>query len=168
MDDFVKNYRGFRFSLQVVDDARAHFIVTRIEDGNIMTSRLYEGNAVGRFEDLIDTWLSTKLGAVPAEPKHCANCETVLRPEFDKDTKYQFDNALWIKFSGGYGMFIDPMTDDDPEAVICHECAHKLCEQNPWIMKLLDPHNSHAHRVQDIPELLMRGHTGWDLDNHNK
>ncbi len=32
----------------------------------------------------------------------------------------------------------------DHEAVICHECAHKLCDTVPWIKKLLDPDNSHA------------------------
>jgi hypothetical protein len=51
----------------------------------------------------------------------------------------------------------------DYEAVICHECAHWLCEMMPWISKLLNPHGSHAHRTswKDAhPE-----HYGWDYDS---
>jgi hypothetical protein len=48
----------------------------------------------------------------------------------------------------------------DYEAVICHECAHELCKQVPWINKLIDPYNSHAHsRDYD-----WTGHQGWDLE----
>lgn len=31
------------------------------------------------------------------------------------------------------------------EAVLCHECAHELCETVPWINTLLNPLESHAH-----------------------
>jgi hypothetical protein len=36
---------------------------------------------------------------------HCYACG--IRLESDTDTNYQFDNALWIGFHGGYGMFVD-------------------------------------------------------------
>lgn len=36
------------------------------------------------------------------------------------------------------------LSGSDHEAVICHECAHELCEAFPWIKKLLDPDHSHA------------------------
>jgi hypothetical protein len=133
----------------------------------------------------------------------------------DDPPTYQFENALWIGFHGGYGMFVDNLearlptnTDerwlrnsdrigdfgmfddytldadgrpiDDPdwqpryreervlpgqpdyETVICHDCAHELCEREPWLKELLRPYGSHAHRTayhEAHPE-----HRGWDYD----
>lgn len=38
----------------------------------------------------------------------CASCDTVLSPDTaNLETDYQFENALWIGFHGGYGMFVD-------------------------------------------------------------
>jgi hypothetical protein len=146
----------------------------------------------------------------------CYACNKHLTPDnANPDTEYQFDNALWIGFHGGYGMFVDNLeaklpnnTEDrwlrdkngeyltfldpldenarpqpvenldwepiynedrmlpgqpDYEVVICHDCAHELCEKMPWIERLLNAHNSHAHRTawKDAhPE-----HYGWDYDN---
>jgi hypothetical protein len=53
-------------------------------------------------------------------------------------------------------------TQPDHEAVLCHECAHKLCDENPWLTKLLTPHNSHSHKTayhDAHPD-----HYGWDYD----
>jgi len=50
----------------------------------------------------------------------------------------------------------------DYECVICHDCAHALCAQVPWLERLLEPHRSHAHRTawkEEHPE-----HYGWDYD----
>jgi hypothetical protein len=159
----------------------------------------------------------------------CSSCGTVLVPDNAvPDTKYQFENALWIGFYGGYGMFVDNLnaklpnnTEDrwlrdedgeylvgtecicvaqdatapmqfhefkcpcrnpidnpdwkptyneerildqpDYEAVLCHDCAHGLCEREPWLFKLINPHGSHAHRTawkKAHPE-----HWGWDYDH---
>lgn len=168
MDELVKEYRGIRFTMRSLDDGREHFLVERITDGNIMTSTLYGGAARDGFDALVEGWVDARLGVVPAKTVHCADCGTALKPEFDYDTEYQFDNALWVGFSGGYGMFIDPFGEKDPKAVICHECAHALCAAHPWIEKLLDPHNSHAHSVHTIPDLLKDGHKGWDLEKHDQ
>lgn len=94
---------------------------------------------------------------------NCYACSRELEPEFrgDVDCTYQFDNALWLKLSGGYGMFIDPFTEKDPEVVICHNCAHELCDAVPWIKTLIDPVHSHSHRDGTVA----RGHVGWDFDN---
>lgn len=54
----------------------------------------------------------------------------------------------------------------DKEVVICHSCAHDLCEKVPWMNTLIEPLSSHAHRYQEIPSLLAEGHRGWDLDGH--
>lgn len=53
----------------------------------------------------------------------------------------------------------------DYEAVICHECAHKLCETVPWIERLLNAAHSHAHKSKVCDELIAVGHTGWDFGN---
>ena len=101
----------------------------------------------------------------------CTSCGVELTPEFPNDentTTYQFNNALWIGFHGGYGMFVDNLGhngvlgETDYEAVICHDCAHKLCEQVPWIDKLIQPFHSHSHKKsfwEKHPE-----HEGWDKE----
>lgn len=46
------------------------------------------------------------------------------------------------------------------EAVLCHECAHKLCVDIPWIGKLLQPETSHSHLQEFWKE--NPDHVGWD------
>lgn len=48
--------------------------------------------------------------------------------------------------------------------VICHTCAHDLCDKIPWLAQLINPYGSHSHHVDQIPQLLAQGHQGWDLD----
>jgi hypothetical protein len=108
----------------------------------------------------------------------CYACGSDLEPEYGSEAEAlaheQWNNALVIVLEGGYAMFIDPIVEDgeavDPQRgilqkvgeykiVICHECAHALCETVPWLEKLIDPLNSHAHRVgRDYGD-----HKGWDL-----
>ena len=105
----------------------------------------------------------------------CIKCEAKLVPEHEP-TDYQFDNALWLGFFGGYGMFVDELIgwggekpnqiihNADYEAVLCHDCAHEFAVINPWVKKLFDPHNSHSHKtsyVESHPD-----HYGWDYDLH--
>jgi hypothetical protein len=84
----------------------------------------------------------------------------------------QWDDALVVSLEGGYGMFIDPIGEDRAEpspsqgvlkgsyrVVICHDCAHQLCEKVPWLNRLIKPLDSHAHRVGRD----WSGHEGWDL-----
>lgn len=105
----------------------------------------------------------------------CLSCEERLVPDIGcPNTNYQFDNALWIGFHGGYSMFVDNMVGWEPEAegkvikgsdyeaVICHECAHQLCNAIPWINKLLDPLSSHSHTTSYIESHPY--HTGWDYN----
>jgi len=113
----------------------------------------------------------------------CYSCHKTLEPVsfgIAKETtqsealKYeQWDNALIIVLEGGYAMFIDPISPEQgPDSsqgvletngklkiVICHECAHDLCEKIPFFNKLIEPYGSHAHRHGvDWGE-----HQGWDL-----
>ncbi len=102
----------------------------------------------------------------------CAACSKELVAESgNEDTEYQFDNALWLGFFGGYGMFVDDIETEfgyvtptlagsANEAVLCHECAHELCETVPWIGKLIKPETSHAH-TQEFWD-ANPDHEGWD------
>ena len=101
----------------------------------------------------------------------------------------QWDNALVLRLEGGYGMFIDPIPHDPAtdfrtgtvgeldrprpregtlqragalKVVICHDCAHDLCERVPWLERLIEPQRSHAHSHRRD----WTGHTGWDLPHH--
>lgn len=102
----------------------------------------------------------------------CQNCDKTLQKIDDFETDYQFENALWINFSGGYGMFVESnpynnnenppqhFKETDYESVICHDCAHGLCDTVPWISKILKPLLSHSHTQEfwdNNPE-----HDGWD------
>jgi len=91
---------------------------------------------------------------------HCTACGKELEPEFPgiNPESEQYDNALEVKFDGGYGMFIDPI-DKEYRAIICHECAHELCERVPWIGMLIDPYCSHSHKQGHN----WTKHWGWDL-----
>jgi hypothetical protein len=162
--NLTTEYRGLRFTLHQVDLEREQFLVERISDSHILASTLCSPAARESFEALVDAWINQRIGTNPPKDVHCAACDAVLIPEMRADTEYQFDNALWVSFSGGYGMFIDPFGEEDLKAVICHACAHALCDSQPWIQRLLRPHESHAHRTEDIAALLAAGHKGWDLE----
>ena len=111
---------------------------------------------------------------------NCFKCDTELElncPDLVKEgeTPYQFDNALWIAFHGGYGMFVesawildDPKrTDRFPgaayEFVICHDCAHEFMDNNPWLKNLFDPRQSHSHKMKYVE--ANPDHYGWDYDH---
>jgi hypothetical protein len=89
----------------------------------------------------------------------CIKCDAVLEPVGPSDTNFQFENALWLGFFGGYGMFVESrIFVQDPndmsemairgasyELVICHDCAHEFMDTNPWMKKVFDPAHSHTH-----------------------
>ena len=99
----------------------------------------------------------------------CHVCRAALTPVFEpeatkgQEERYQFDNALWVEFPGGYAMFTDDFGVSGPDrarAVLCHDCAHELCVAVPWIGALLEPASSHSHRTQFWAE--NPDHDGWD------
>jgi hypothetical protein len=164
MADITREYRGLRFTLHSVDSEREQFLVERISDGTVLTSTVCQPSSVGAFDTLIDNWILDRLGVAEPEPVHCYGCAKRLVTAMSHDTDYQFDNALWVQFDGGYGMFIDPMGDERARVVICHECAHDLCDKVTWVGALLDPAKSHSHRAAACESLILEGHRGWDLD----
>ena len=111
-------------------------------------------------QEAIDTLVALEYTVTPPRPnKRCISCDDELRPEMGP-TQYQYDNALAMKFSGGYGMFIDDYDSRDPWHFLCHDCAHDACDKLPWLSKLLDPLRSHSHRYEywdSHPD-----HEGWD------
>ena len=144
------------------DEPATQLHVTRRSDGRRL--ECWEIQAGELPKDAVERYLRAKLGADTPEPAHCYACRTELEEVFPQGHgTSQHDNSLVVSFSGGYGMFIDPFGDDEPSAVICHDCAHALCEQIAWVRDLLDPENSHSHRSADIPTLRARGHRGHDI-----
>ena len=155
--------------------------VYRLSDGHHVGQKLYGVDFSIVTEELVDgaatVWIEDKLG-VPEPPKtSCYACNVELTPDGNRDTDYQFANALWVDFDGGYGMFVDDIDSERPSkhtpykdqkrdrAVICHDCAHELCATVPWIERLLNPHNSHSHKTsyhEEHPD-----HYGWDYDRRN-
>lgn len=97
----------------------------------------------------------------------CFVCQKELEPIFPdlfKKGSVQYNNALIVNMAGGYGMFVDPLPQewlskedrldtsewvkkgrlDECTAIICHDCAHDLCEKVPWMDSLIEPEYSHA------------------------
>lgn len=63
----------------------------------------------------------------------CDNCGREMEHVFEKDTRVfsslQMDGALEIRFSGGYGMYIDPIGRDRLSFLFCFRCADELIAQ---------------------------------------
>lgn len=82
----------------------------------------------------------------------CDACGKTLEKVFDRTPPevLQYDNALHVRFDGGYGEFVDNFgTEEERDryyAIICHECAHDLCAKVPWIKNVLLPERSHTHK----------------------
>lgn len=99
----------------------------------------------------------------------CARCGTdkfqaVIEGEEPSKT-FHLNNVLLVSFGGGYGMFTDPTSKWEiaelKDIVICHDCAHKLCENEPWIGKILEPEMSHTHTQEYLdshPDHLAQYH----------
>lgn len=74
----------------------------------------------------------------------CDNCGKELLPLCrseitGQEEDYQFSEALWIYFQGGYGMFIDNTGPFEQEysGVLCVKCAMELMNRYEWIKDLL-------------------------------
>lgn len=150
------------------DDETWYVWVTRISSGLHLSPQTFLARepTPDELELLAEAWIMEKAGNDDPPPTPCAACGLHLTPDH-ADTDYQFDNALWIHFHGGYGMFVESpdFTNGELKAVICHDCAHRLCAENPWLDRLLDPIGSHAHRQPEPYETLKaEGHRGWDID----
>lgn len=119
---FTTDQSGVRFTLSKQDDVADPPVVFNAR--RIVDDRRLPGQCLFRekdveydlrrmsdeefFDDLVELWFWGHSDSVPAPPAvHCYGCGEPLTA--DEDTDYQFDNALWIKIDGGYGMFIDDL-----------------------------------------------------------
>ena len=67
----------------------------------------------------------------------CASCTAALKPVF-QDAPGQYEDALEVILTGGYGMFFDNI-DGDKRVFLCHSCAHVACEALPWLKQVVGP-----------------------------
>lgn len=96
----------------------------------------------------------------PLERDTCVSCATELTPVSDDGSATcQYDNALEVSLSGGYGMFFDNI-DCDHHVFLCHDCAHTSRLALPWLNRLIQPERSHAHGAEFWE--YNNGHLGWD------
>lgn len=141
------------------------FSVTRQADNRRLHSQTVQapvGDAA-TLARLAERWIRDQVGANPEPATLCSACDTELTPVGDAPTDYQFDNALWLKASGGYAMFVDDI-DAGHSIVLCHDCAHQLCDSSAVMRAMLQPWSSHGHDFSEIEELIAAGHRGWDVD----
>jgi hypothetical protein len=100
---------------------------------------------------------------------NCTNCKTELKPVFDRpqrradDWSTQYENALAIEISGGYGMFFDQIhaRGRDLTAILCHDCAHAFVKSNLFIRELLAKEMS-GPLVREV-ETYGHMHSGTDF-----
>ncbi len=72
----------------------------------------------------------------------CDNCDKKLKQVFASEKEsLQYEFALVIKFSGGYGMYIDPMMNEKHLGIFCKDCATKLIDAFPGMEKIINNEN---------------------------
>lgn len=83
----------------------------------------------------------------------CNRCKKIIPLQSENClTPYQTDNELRLEFHGGYGSFTDCIEDCPAFSImICHECAHDLCD-----FLDIDPSYWHTHSP----------HSGQHPDHH--
>lgn len=130
-------FLGLRFSLH---PARATLVeVARAADGSRLDQiHLEDAVSAAELAAVAADWVAAKLGVTPPAPTSCAACSTQLAPVAG-DSDRQFDGALHVAFSGGYGMFVDPV-GERLEALLCSGCAQRLAATHPFVARLLDPY----------------------------
>lgn len=101
-----------------------------------------------------DLWLDHEVGeAVGAAPVVQGEGRRMICKKCGKEIPWQpphagryrnTDNGLHLTFDGGYGEFIDApfVNDQEVKYILCHECAHDLCD---WLG--VDAHNWHTHGI---------------------
>lgn len=77
----------------------------------------------------------------------CYACDSSLKQVFGPDFQdprqdpRQCVDAVEVNFSGGYGMLIDPnLLEGVPSALLCKSCVEKMCDDLPWMGRLLGPY----------------------------
>jgi hypothetical protein len=76
----------------------------------------------------------------------CVDCGKELTEVFpdiphrrkEDENKYPLQDALLVGFVGGYSMFFD---NETIRCMLCHSCAHKLIDANPWMTEIFKDHH---------------------------
>lgn len=86
-------------------------------------------------------------------PESCTRCGQALAYLQPADpSEYSYDRALRIRVAGGYGMFIDPFEQGDPEILLCHACAHAISATLPWFAAAIGADHGHTDGSSADPE----------------
>jgi len=82
---------------------------------------------------------TVSVGKEITESLACDNCGANIPLVFDdiNELTEQGENALRLIFSGGYGMYVDPLVQYDLQVLWCKECADKLCAAFPSLNERL-------------------------------
>ena len=89
----------------------------------------------------------------------CSNCTNYMPPvdpmqgEFSDDgsVNLQRDNALEVRLTGGYGMFVDDWETGPLNAILCHDCAVRLFNLFPAFREFANGGHPKDHKNIDNP-----------------
>jgi len=127
----------------------------------------YQGLSIREIHGLVYTEFGIDHGCqleldevIEHDPWVCFKCKQPVVagfPDGDPATSNS-ECGLTLRFDGGYGEFIDHL-GTKATMVLCHECAHALCD-----FLGVDPYNWHSHTYRKD----WTGHTGWDLPHERE
>ncbi len=69
---------------------------------------------------------------------YCDGCGALLKSACSgkyrlKTPTLQLEGALVLRFSGGYGMYFDPIGEEPEPVLLCKQCADALFAQFPFL-----------------------------------
>jgi len=82
----------------------------------------------------------------------CDNCDKKLKHDaVASRNSYQFEEALFIKLGGGYGMYYDSLFNDSANVILCKKCANKLLKVFPCFKSAIAGTNVETIEYSDLP-----------------
>lgn len=132
-DDTTRTAYGLTFTL--TDGNRAGPTLTVRSHDDTVLDRAGVDDDVS-FDELIEAWIRSQ--ALQDGAATCRCCGTELRRVGLWAGRTQYEDALEVRFVGGYGQFFDNFLDGPLVAFLCGTCAARLCEAEPWIVDLID------------------------------
>lgn len=113
-----------------------------------------------------DFWATLSVEVRKALHQEIVDEYTAKHPEYKPQDDYPVDidtpimGALTPELTLQFRDYVEEHREH--KVVICHDCAHEMCEKLPWMKRLIKPHSSHSHRLswkEAHPD-----HWGWDYD----
>lgn len=91
-----------------------------------------------------------------------------LEEKMDAARKVMGDDYNWIpidsEMNGSQKLEWAMLCVRSNQIIVCHECAHRLCEQFPAFNNKIKPYDSHTHTQQYVDN--HPNHYGYDYDFH--